>query len=447
MGKFGGVKAPETTPDFLSAGAPNALDVFMSKFTTPMESYFFYDGTVELRFDKEKHKYYLVEELGNLSERKGVTTVCHIIDRSMALIPWAAKRVAEKILKLVKVREDDYGIIMLEPMTLAFFTELVMTAKKAPQDEKEEAGDIGHMAHECLEDSIRHVLNHTEDHIVRELKNLPEDEKAAAAANSAFNWMRAHNVRWIETEGKIYSKEHGYAGTMDGLALVDSCDDGTCCRRKFVDHLSLIDWKSSNGLHIEFLFQTASYQHAKQEESGLKIEDRWVLRLGKNEEEAGKFEPWYMGPEDFKQDLDGFLACLALVHLVDAVNDRMKDQKQIRKALKKAVKETEKAAAKAQEKLDKARAKAAKQAKRAEEKVAAKIKAEEEKNAKRIARAEEKAKIKEEAKLARQSNKPVIPAVVSPVVSNPDVVKPVKAGWAELDAKPVTMLYTIPEEN
>jgi hypothetical protein len=277
MGKFGGAtgsEAADPSSVLLSAGAPNALAKFMDKFSAPMESYFFYNGTVELRFDKEKHKYYLVEELGNLSERKGVTNTVHVIDRSMALMPWAAKKVAEKIIRLVPTQvvsagpNNEQSETYLAPMTLAYFTELVMQAKKAPNEEKEEAGDIGKMAHACLEDSINYALEHTEEHIVRELKNVPENEKATAAATSAFNWMQAHNVRWIETEGKIYSKEHGYAGTMDGLAIVDSCSDITCCRNSFKDHLSLIDWKSSNSLHIEFCLQTAAYQSGLIEEFG-----------------------------------------------------------------------------------------------------------------------------------------------------------------------------------
>lgn len=455
MNKFGN-SVPETEPSssLLSAGAPNALAVFMDKFSTKMESYFFYNGTIELRFDKEDHKYYLVEPLGNLSVRNGVTTVCHVIDRSMVLMPWAVKKAAERLLKLVKV-VDVNGTLMLEPMSLAFFTQLVMEAKKAPDEEKVEAGDIGHMAHECLEDSIRYVLEHTEDHIVRELKNTPTDEKAAAAALSGFNWMKAHNVRWIETESKIYSKEYGYAGTMDGLALVDSCSDRTCCRHAFKDHLSLIDWKSSNYLYIEYLFQTASYQHAKQEESGMQIVDRWVLRLGKNEEEAGKFEPWYMGPEDFAEDFAGFVACLNLVNLLDSVNNRMKDQKNKIRAIKKEVKATQKAAAKAEEKLQKARNKALKQTLRQAEKEAAKVAAEQAKNELRVARAAEKARIKEEARVARQAAKldqpkvaPVVPVAIVADIRPVEAVK-TKPGWEEFEeeVQTRTTVFTIPEEE
>src|ERR1700722_5711542 len=91
MSKFGGLK--ELSPDDLPEGiSPNPLDAFLNKFGGPqMESFFFYDNTVEIRFDPVEHIYYLVEELGNLTVLLNVSTVSHIVDRSEALIPWAAK--------------------------------------------------------------------------------------------------------------------------------------------------------------------------------------------------------------------------------------------------------------------------------------------------------------------------------------------------------------------
>jgi hypothetical protein len=111
---------------------------------------------------------------------------------------------------------------------------------------------------------------------------------------------------------------------MDGLALVSSCDDKKCkgCKgAKFTDVLSLIDWKSSNGLWVEYLYQTAAYQHAYQEELNIKVADRWILRLGK---EDGKFDPWHLGPECFMEDFRTFLHCLNLTQCHRAVKERMK---------------------------------------------------------------------------------------------------------------------------
>jgi len=223
------------------------------------------------------------------------------------------------------------------------------------------------------------------------------DERATNCVKAALLWMRSHNVKWLKTEEKIYSRKHDYAGTMDGLAYVDSCTDPACCSERYTHRLCLIDWKSSNQLKTEYCLQTAAYQQALQEEHNSTIESRWILRLGKSEEEAGKFEPWFLSNADFVTDLDAFLACLTLTRLVDSVEERMKYQKGTIRAVKKEQKETAKALAREQEKLQKALDKAEAKKKREEEK--AKIKAEAKAN-------------REAMKAAKKAGKPVVLAPI-----------------------------------
>ncbi len=384
LGRFGG--CPECDGDtpqanLLMSNAPNAFGAFMEKFSTLTESYWFYNKTVELRFNVSDHKYYRVMELGNLVEQLRVTNTVHIIDRSVALTPWAAKKCAEKIIRTIPLSTTDP--LMLATISLAEFTKLVMEAKNAHKEILVEAGDIGHLAHKCLEESIQHALDHDPEHIVRVLKNMPEDVKACACAVAAFDWMSRHNVRWIKTETKIYSKEYEYAGTLDGLAICDSCSDPSCCAKPFKNHRSLIDWKSSNYLYIEYLFQTAAYQGAEVEEFSIPIDDRWILRLGKNEEEAGKFEPWYLGPETYAEDFAGFLACLRLTKLVKSVDERMKEWKAL-------IRESKKKQRAEQKEIEKMRAKVEREAEKAKLK---------------LERAAEKERIKREAKANREALK------------------------------------------
>lgn len=394
---FGG--AESTSYETALVAAPNAVNNFLDQFSTLTESFWFYNNTIELRFDTKEHKYFRVAELGNLVEQKGVTKTCHIIDRSVVLTPWAAKKVVEKLLRTVPLSEvkDEFGSLMLAPMTVEDFTKLAMEAKTAPKDILEEAGDIGKIAHACLEASIQHAIDNTEG-VVEKLAYTPDNEKAASCAQAAFLWMQLHKVRWIKTEQKIYSREYEYAGTMDGLAHVSACNDRSCCPEQFEDRLSLIDWKSSNYLYIEYLFQTAAYQHAEQEEYGVNIQDRWILRLGKNEDEAGKFEPWHIPPQDFIEDFSGFLACLNLTKMVESVDTRMSTQKKGIRSIKKEMRAEAKVKAKAEAKEQRA----AERAKKKEE------------------RAAEKARIKADAKAARElanikGNK-FYPDVVEPVV-------------------------------
>jgi hypothetical protein len=397
MGQFGAPpplsddnEAVVSTLDELAPVGVGSLDAFVSAFNGALESYWFYNHTVELRFEPVGHIYYLVGELGELTAQDGVTNVNHIIDKSNALVPWCAKVMAEKLLRTVPTITREMlvtgdvtlPVVYVPEMTLEDFTKIVLEAKSAHSDELEKAGDIGHMAHEWLEYYIKALIAGHKLEAESKLLNMPKDERAANCVMAALGWIHRHNVRWIATERKIYSRKYQVAGTMDGLALVDACDDPTCCFTFFKDVLSVADWKSSNYLYIEYLLQTAIYQEALMEEFGQvhgdesldedgqrifdaiakygPIRDRWVNRLGK---EDGEFDPWHLTPEDFQEDLEGFLDALSLTRSVRLINERMKGQKATIRTAKKVAK----ALAKEKEKEDK---KAAKAIEREEKRVA-----------------------------------------------------------------------------
>ena len=232
---------------------PGALEAFVADFGGATESYWFYDHTVEIRFDKKEHQYFLVEELGNLTPLLNVSTVSHIVDRSMALIPWTAKVTIEKLLRTIPTQVQGAEIVVPE-MSLAGFTELAMQAKSAHRDALESAGNIGHAAHAWIEQHIKCLISGETN-----VTAMPEDERAKNCCLAALAWIKAHNVRFLCTERKVYSKEHQVSGTLDGMAWTDSCEDKTCCQGHYKDHLSLIDWKSANYLYTEFLYQSAAY--------------------------------------------------------------------------------------------------------------------------------------------------------------------------------------------
>ena len=141
-----------------------------------------------------------------------------------------------------------------------------------------------------------------------------------------MEWMQEHKVRWLKTESKVYSRQYMFAGTMDGLAEVDG-------------ELCIVDWKSSNHLRTEYLYQTSAYQQAIQEEFGDPVAARWILRLGK---EDGKFEPWY--EKNFEEDFTAFLLCLQLKRQHKQIERRMAEAKKARTAQKRIKKKLDKAA-------------------------------------------------------------------------------------------------------
>ncbi|HEY1872511.1 MAG TPA: hypothetical protein VGG71_15710, partial [Chitinophagaceae bacterium] len=163
-------------------------------------------------------------------------------------------------------------------------------------------------AHKIIENYIIDaVQNH--DGIVQEPGQInATDDKIQNCVSAALKWMYEHNVVWQKTETIIYSKEYNYAGTMDGLALVDGIQ-------------SVVDWKSSNYLFCDYCYQVAAYQNAYEEEHGIEIKDRWILRLGK---ETSEFEPWRLTPDCFHDDFRGFTDCLRLSEIHKKVEARMK---------------------------------------------------------------------------------------------------------------------------
>lgn len=313
------------------------VESFIQKFGGVTESYSFYNGEVELRYDPKDHVYLLVNPNG-LEVQDGVTHICHIIDKSLVLIPWACKMMAQKMtaeLEFWKVADSQ--TITIPQTTL---TDIIIRAKTAHKEKLEEAGAIGHIAHNWIEEYIKSILAKDLKKVEEVLANMPADERARNACVAALDWMNSHNVRWISTERKVYSRRYKYAGTMDGLCMTDSCSDHNCCKKKFKNHLTICDWKTSNYLYIEFLLQTAAYKHAFEEETKEHVKDRWVVRLGKDD---GVFEAWHLGPEDFAADWKAFKDALTLKRAMAVIDDRTQQMKDERRQAKKA----EKAAAKA----------------------------------------------------------------------------------------------------
>jgi hypothetical protein len=316
------------------------LIVYPDGHPSSATSHWFYDNTIELRFDKPSWSYFRVMSDGSLVKQNGVTNVVHIIDKSQALMGWAVRKALERVKKLLIdggfVAKHAYvGGGAIGELFETTLDEIIASAKKADKEELDAAAETGHIAHDWIEQYIKALLSGADDRRLELLAKLPLDERAANACIAAGEWMSDHNVRWIATERRAFSLEHGYAGTMDGLALVDSCGNSACCPHTFKDRFTLVDWKTSNYLYLEYLLQTAAYQHAHQEETGQHIEDRWIIRLGK---EDAEFDPWHMeGDELFAQDFRAFLNALALYRSVDSLKDRLSSVQSAKTAHKRAI--------------------------------------------------------------------------------------------------------------
>ena len=206
-----------------------------------METYWFYNHTIRLDYDDKAHVY-----LKDGVPQDGVTTVVHILDKSEALINWACKMAFDKAMAdLAFYKNEETGTLAI---TYEQIEELLRLAKNAHRERLDEAADIGKIAHAWIEAFIKATLRRDRQARRDLLDHLPSDPRAAQCCRAALKWMVSHNVRWLQTEKKVYSRQWGYAGTADGLCVCDSCGDRLCCPRRFKSRLSLADWKSSNAL-------------------------------------------------------------------------------------------------------------------------------------------------------------------------------------------------------
>lgn len=94
----------------------------------------------------------------------------------------------------------------------------------------------------------------------------------------------------------MFLPELGVAGICDWFALIDG-------------KVSLPDWKTSKAIYSSYRYQTAAYARAIEEEVGIVVEDRWILRIDK---QTGEFEDVRLPREEMQEDFDTFTAAVKL---------------------------------------------------------------------------------------------------------------------------------------
>lgn len=303
------------------------MSLIIKKYADLAGPFFYYDRTERLWFSPSKWLW-LRETADGLIPLNGVTGTVKIVDKSEALMGWAKRVAFDKFRK--KTIEAHLGPNGTVEMFVTEMDALIVDAKRADKQALDDAGEVGHVAHDWIESLIKSILAKDAGRQLELLAKLPEDERASNACIAAVEWMIAHDVKWIATERHIFSREFGFAGTMDGLCLVSSCSDPSCCRAKWVDHLSLCDWKTSNYLYNTYWMQCSAYVKAHEEETGDLVIDRWINRLGKDDAE---FESWYAGGrEPFEQDWDAFHQALLLTRSLKVIDARIDAAKNARRA-------------------------------------------------------------------------------------------------------------------
>lgn len=218
----------------------------------------------ELCFDPDKHAYTWDGRFV-----PGVTTILKCINKP-ALIQWSANMASDHFLASVKQGRTDLVAVHKE-------------SKVAHRKKAQGAADSGTNVHDYAEAFIKK-------------KPLPLllTDQAKLGVEAFHKWIDSHHVKFLSSERRIFSREHYYAGTCDFVAEIDGV-------------MGVGDFKTSSGIYPEMRLQTAAYQHALEEEKGIKFPVRWIVRFDKK---TGEFEAksFY----NFFLDFQGFKAALSL---------------------------------------------------------------------------------------------------------------------------------------
>jgi hypothetical protein len=296
---------------------------------------YFYGGTEKLVFDKEPWCWYKCESDGSRTPLYGVTNILKVIHKPQ-LLPWGIKVCLAKMRQMLV--ESHYVITKEIQETFPLYEdtldEIIKEAKKTDAKILHDAGDVGTDAHEFLEEYGKLTIRKDETRRLELLAHFPADERAENCAIAGLEFFDRHNIRFLACERPVYSRSLKAVGTADGIVLADSCDDPACCPEYYRDSLTLLDYKTANGLYPSYLGQAAFYQQAYQEETCEHIERRFILKLPKDD---GKFESWHAAGDDlFRQDLAIYTYALGLYQSLHAVEDRLDRIRDEARAIRKA---------------------------------------------------------------------------------------------------------------
>ena len=150
----------------------------------------------------------------------------------------------------------------------------------AHKDVSGAARDIGHETHYWLEEYINSSIKHPNE-VDWKLGSLSDKSKNAVQA--FLKWEASHDIVWMGSEKKIYSKEYNFAGTIDALAMIN----GKFC---------IVDFKTSAKIYKEAYVQLSAYAQAIEELHGRSVDLAVVLRLDKEEE---KYQESAFNPYDY----------------------------------------------------------------------------------------------------------------------------------------------------
>lgn len=158
------------------------------------------------------------------------------------------------------------------------------------RETRDAAADAGTIAHDAI---FAHL--HGQLYDWPESMHDMEDAKyrlAYAGFQEYLKWERQTKIEIIAAEEPIVSETLQVGGTPDGIGTSEG-------------EYGLLDWKTSNGLYADYLYQCGIYCEMVEEHYGFKIGRLHILRLGK-EDASFHHHSWARDSEKVVKAIEAF---------------------------------------------------------------------------------------------------------------------------------------------
>lgn len=210
-----------------------------------------YNGEVIIEFLDDYFHTYRLE--GTKNRLTSVTSITGQLDKSAPLMFWAVNLSRDFLLEFLRDGVA-YEKSQLEPV--------IVEASKQHTIKKETAATIGDIVHDF-------ALAYSKGEA--KIKDAPQE--ALNGINGFLDFVKSRDTKFKEAERIIYSREYEYVGRTDVLAELDG-------------RLTIIDYKTANGIYLEMLLQLCLYWFAYEEENGIVLDEGMIVRFDK---ETGEF--------------------------------------------------------------------------------------------------------------------------------------------------------------
>lgn len=229
----------------------------------------------------------------------GVTTVLGIVSKGDGLIQWSANCAAEYIQN--KILTAEAGTI------LENLAQWITESKKAWATSRDTAGEAGTDTHAIVEMIIKYALkkngivNGEWDGIVDILMDNDDKKKQI---KQFLSWAKENNIKFLESEKNVYSKELWIGGIVDFVFEKDG-------------EVYVGDIKTSKSIYPTNFWQTSAYQFCLQE-MGMypKVKGFTIVRLGRD----GSFET--KDNFAFDDNIEGFKAALTVYRKLNLITEK-----------------------------------------------------------------------------------------------------------------------------